>query len=77
MMITMVLGYRSVLEKDNVDYWIYVLRGEYYLVKTSELRKKVLHREYDYKSHGLTKTGVDKKFFQVKENKFKSWCRIV
>lgn len=26
------LGYRSVLEKDNVDYWIYVLQGEYYLV---------------------------------------------
>lgn len=68
-------GYRSVLDLDNVDYWIYALENGYYLIKTSTLREKVINKEYDFKGHGLTRTGESKGFFLVKEKKFKSWCK--
>ena len=69
-----VVGYKSVLEKDNVDYWVYVIRDEFYIIRTNELRKKVLEKEYDHKGCEPSRAGVDKEFFLVKEKKFKSWC---
>jgi len=68
------VGYKSVLKKDNVDYWVYVIRDEFYIISTNELRKKVLEKEYDYRGCESSKAGADKEFFLVKEEKFKSWC---
>lgn len=68
------VGYKSVLEKDNVDYWVYLIRDEFHIIKTAELRKKVLEKEYDHKGREPSKAGVDKEYFLVKEEKFKSWC---
>ena len=64
---------KSGLSITTADFWVEKIRGEFFLIRTEDLRYKISHGEY-----AIVKTGGDPgsgtMFYLVKENKFKTWC---
>jgi len=67
-------GKHTGIDVTESDYWLEKIKGEFFLIKTSELRHKIEQKEYDDIKSGGDR-GSNTHFYLVKEAKFKSWCK--
>lgn len=66
-------GKNSGIDITQAIHWVEKIRGEFFIIQTEELRKRISRGEYDIIKIGGD-AGSNTKFYLVKEEKFKSWC---